>query len=639
LPADEREAHLSDRLASERAISFGPFHLLPQRRLLLESDRPVPLGSRALDVLIALLDRPGEVIGRDELIVRVWPATHVDESNLKFQVGALRRALGDGRAGKRFIANVPGRGYSFVAPITLVAEPKPSAPPPATATRSHNLPTQLTRLVGREEIVGKLAARLPRQRFVTIVGTGGIGKTSIALAVGEMSIDAYADGVWLIDLAPLEDPRLVPTALATALGLDIRSDVLLPGLAAALRPRHMLLLLDNCARFVDAAAALAKAILEAAPRVHILATSREPLRVQGEHLYRLPPLPAPPALAQLGAAEALGFPAVQLFVERAVASSGEFELTDANAALVAEICRKLDGLPLAIEFAAARIDALGVRGLVSSLDDRLRLLTSGRRGTPPRHRTIRAMLDWSYDILSVDEQTVFRRLGVFAGGFTFDAATAAAADADRPEIGIADLVAELVEKSLVTAEASEPEPRLRLLDTARAYALAKLNDSGEVDAVARRHAMYYRDLLETVSGDAATAGVSARIASELDNLRAALGWAFSAAGDAAIGAALAGASAGIWFGLSLWTECHLWAGRALGAMGDLDRGTRKELALQYAFGSALMFTRGLSDQPGRRSKEPANWPNSSAIPTIGCARWRRSRPRVIAWNNSRRQSI
>jgi DNA-binding winged helix-turn-helix (wHTH) protein len=295
--------------SGESAISFGPFRLLPDRRLLLEGDRPVRLGSRALDILTALVEHPGELVGKDELIARVWPNTHVEESNLKFQVSALRRTLGDGN---RYLLNVPGRGYSFVAPVTLSESPRPRAPQTADIKHAHNLPVHLTRMIGRADSVSTLAARLPRQRLITIVGPGGIGKTTVALAVAEALIPAYEHGVWLIDLAPLGDPRLVPTALADALGLQIRCENPLPGLVGSLRDKKMLLLLDNCEHVIESAAALVVGVLTVAPGVQVLATSREPLRVEGEHVHRLSPLGSPPAAAPLTAVEALGFPAVQL---------------------------------------------------------------------------------------------------------------------------------------------------------------------------------------------------------------------------------------------------------------------------------------------------------------------------------------
>ncbi len=397
-----------------QAISFGPFRLLPAQRLLLEDDQPVRLGSRAFDILATLLERASEVVGKEELIARAWPKTFVEDANLKIQISALRRALGDGQDGNRYIATIPGRGYNFVAPVRFEKLARAATIASAAA---HNLPLAMTRMIGREEVVATLVSRLSRERVLTIVGPGGIGKTTVALAVAERMISDYEHGVWLIDLSPLGDPRLVPSAVATVLGLEVRTDNPLPGLIAALRDRRMLLLLDNCEHVIDAAASLAAAVLTGLPRVNILATGREPLGAAGERVHRLGPLSSPPTSSGLTAAEAAAFPAVQLFVERATAIVEDFALTDANAQPVVEICRRLDGLPLAIEFAAPRVEVLGVAALAASLDS-LPLLGAQRRTAMLRHRTMRSVVDWSYGLLSEDEQRFFRALGIFAGAFT-----------------------------------------------------------------------------------------------------------------------------------------------------------------------------------------------------------------------------
>src|SRR6267142_1603286 len=384
----------------ERAISFGPFRLYSEQRLLLEGDRPVRLGGRAFDILTALVERPGEVLGKEQLIARAWPQTFVEESNLKIQVSALRRALGDGQGGNRYVITVPGRRYNFVAPVRR-EEPSRASPPPTVASAvMHNLPFAATRMIGRDDAVAALVTRLSHQRLVTIVGAGGIGKTTVALAVAERMIASYEHGVWLVDLAPLGDPRLVPSAVATVLGLEIRADDLLSGLVTRLRDKRMLLLLDSCEPVIDAAASLAAALLGRAPSVNILATSREPLGVAGEYDYRLAPLGSPQASSRLTAAEAAAFPAVQLFVERVTAIVEDFALTDANTPAVVQICRRLDGLPLAIEFAAPRVEVMGIDGLAARLDDSLQLLGARRRSSIPRHRTMHHVVDWSYGLLS-----------------------------------------------------------------------------------------------------------------------------------------------------------------------------------------------------------------------------------------------
>jgi predicted ATPase len=432
--------------------------------------------------------------------------------------------------------------------------------------------------------------------LLSIVGPGGIGKTSVAIAVAEASVNTYEHGVWFVDLAPLADPRLVPSAVTQVLGLDIRSDDPVPGLVGALRDRRLVLVLDNCTHVIEAAATLASAILRGAADVHILATSREPLRVEAEHVQRLPPLSSGSPSDHLDSTEALAFPAVELFVERTAECLGEFELTDENAPIVAEICLKLDGIPLAIELAAARVETFGVRGLATHLDDRFRLLTSGRRSGPPRHRTLRAALDWSYDVLSEPERAVLRRLGIFMGGFTLDAACAVVADPGLLKGEVIDVVAELVEKSLAVVETTETEPRLRLLETTRAYALERLGESGERAAVAHRHAEFYRNLFERAEGEAAARPADEWLADygrEIDNLPGALDWAFSPDGDGSIGVALTAAAVPLLMRLSLVEECRSRAKQALGVLAAGASGdARHEMKLHAAVAASLIYSRG-----------------------------------------------
>src|SRR3984957_15400993 len=472
----------------EHTFAFGPFRLLAAQRLLLEGDAPVRLGSRAFDILAILVERAGEVVAKEELVDRAWPQTFVEDANLKMQVSALRRALGDGQGDHRYIATVVGRGYNFVAPIRR-EEPSLASPSPTVAPAAlYNLPFATTRMIGREEIATTLVTQLSHQRLVTVVGPGGIGKTTVGLGVAERMIGVYEHGVWLVDLAPLRDPGLVPSAVATVLGLQIRTGDPLPALVAALRDNRTLLMLDNCEHVIDAAAALAAALLRGTSVVNILATSRGPLGVPGEHVPRLGPPNSPEPSPELTATEAAAFPAVQLFVERATAIVEDFALTDANAALVAAICRRLDGLPLAIEFAAPRVEVLGIEGLAARLHDSLRLLGTQRRTAVPRHRTMQAVADWSYRLLGQDAQRFLRALGIFAGGFTGEAAAAVTVDAATSGADAIDRLADLVAKSLVVVDVSGTKPRFRLLDTTRAYMLEKLDTSGERDRIGRRHA-------------------------------------------------------------------------------------------------------------------------------------------------------
>ena len=522
--------------SSGAVIAFGPYRLVAARRLLLEGNKPVRLGSRAFDILTALVERAGEVVGKEELIARGWPATYVEEANLKIQVSALRRALGDGQGGNRYVATVVGRGYNFVAPIRKEVPSRALPSPTIAPAAPHNLPFATTRMIGREGIT-----QLSHRRLVTVVGPVGIGKTTVGLAVAERMIGAYEHGVRLVDLAPLGDPGLVPSAVATVLGLEIRTKDPLPGLVAALRDSRvlLLLLLDNREHVIDAAAGLAAAVLSGASGVDILATSREPLGIQGERVHRLGPLGIPEPSPGLTAAEAAPYPAVQLLVERAAAIVEDFALTDANASLVAAICRRLDGLPLAIEFAAPRVEVRGIEGLAARLVHGIQRLSGPQRRTPvPRHRSMQAVVDWSYGLLSEDERRFFRALGIFAGGSTVEAAAAVAMDASTTGTDAIARLADLVAKSLVVADVSGARPRFRLLDTTRAYAIEKLDESGGRERIARRHAEYYRDLFECAEREVPArppAEWLANYARKIDNLRAAVNWAFSPDGDESIG--------------------------------------------------------------------------------------------------------
>ena len=532
--------------SAERAISFGPFRLLPAQQLLLEGDNPVRLGSRALAILTALVERPGELVTKGELIAQVWPDTFVDEAALRVHVSALRRALGDGQAGRRFLANVPGRGYQFVAPVKI-SEPK-TAPSPAdvASNRPHNLPFAQTRAVGRAGAIRALADLLPKQRLITIVGAGGIGKTTVALALAEELLPAYEDGIRFVDLAPVDGAQYVPSTLGIVLGLSIDPKYAATQLVDFLRDKRMLIVLDSCEHVIDAVASLAEQLVTGAPGVHILATSREPLRAKGERVHRLQPLDVPADPSQLSAVEALAYPAVQLFVERAAAVLDGFELSDADAPIVSAICLKLGGLALAIELAAARVDVFGIQQLKLLLDDRFRILNQGMRTAQPRHQSLAATLDWSYEFLPEIERAVLCRLSVFAGAFTLDGAVAIAGD---DEIDVVDALANLVAKSLVSADVGGAIVRYRLLETTRVYALEKLKNAGDFDKYARCHAQYYLDWFKSVETNwqkRITAEWLVEYAQRIDDLRAALNWGFSPSGDIAIAVSLTAASSALW---------------------------------------------------------------------------------------------
>jgi len=581
------------------AVSFGPFRLVAGERLLTKDGVPVELGARTLDTLIALVSRPNEIVGKRELMAAVWPDVIVEEGSLRFHIASLRAALGDGKDGARYIATLAGRGYCFVAPISRPAEgshePAEVAVPVSAATF---LPGRLMRMVGRAEGIVLVTAELVASRFVTIVGSGGVGKTTVAVAVAHDLLTAFDGAVLFFDLGMLSDPAMVPASLASMLGLSVQSADPLPGLIAYLRHRRLLLILDNCEHLIEAAATLAEGIFTAAPQVTILATSREALRIEGERVHILEPLAVPPEEPGLTAALALGFPAAQLFVERAAATGARLNLSDADAAIVADICRKLDGVALAIELAAGRVQAYGLQQTATLLDQRLSLTWQGQRTAPPRQKTLQAMLDWSYGLLSEPERVVFRRLAVFAGTFTLDAALAVATSPDIGQALVFSAIDSLVAKSMVATRALGAMMRYRLLATARAYALAIDIDEAERTELALRHATYFRRWLGQVGTDwpdLSGAAERAPYLAGINNVRAALEWCFGADGTTALGVDLAAAAAPAFLAMSQLTECSRWSERALLALDTVDRAGPEEMQLLAALGLSSMFTHGSSD--------------------------------------------
>ncbi|WP_390956080.1 winged helix-turn-helix domain-containing protein [Pseudomonas moorei] len=563
---DSLNAHL-------QPITFGHFHLHPAQRLLLKGGTPIELGSRALDVLITLVDHAGEVISNRDLIRMVWQDVIVDESCLRVHISALRKALSCGENELSYIANIPGRGYSFVAPLSPATGSDSTQP-------SHEcsigmLPPPLMRMVGRDETVPAIAELIKLHRFVSICGPGGMGKTTVALAVAH-HLESHFDGLILFqDLSSITDSALLPGILASALGVQCHSPNPLKTLVNFLREKRLLLVLDSCDHVIVAATYLAEKVFEVTEQVHILATSREPLRAEGEHVHRLCPLACPAELCGLTANDALTFSPVQLLVERVHNKDNAFILSDNDAPMVAHICRMLDGVPLAIELAAGQVEVYGIQGVAELLNNRVSLFWDGRRTALPRHQTLMAMFDWSCDLLSETEAMVLRRLSVLSGVFSLEMVTAIV-KSQIDESLVIDAIGRLVTKSLVLVERSGRSMRYKLPHTMRAYALEKLRASGEVDFTIERHTIYLLSMLERLNVPSETLPEYERIQLYIEHLGdicSALEWAFSNHRNLLLGIRLAAAAAPLFLGLSMLDECRRWSERALAARVEVAKGT------------------------------------------------------------------
>jgi len=573
-------------------LTFGPFELSNDQRELRRDGVVLPLGSRALEILIYLAERPGEVIAKKELIEHVWPDVTVEEGSLRVHVAAIRKALGDGKFGNRYIANVQGRGYSFVGTVAGVGDSAAGA----TSRRYRGaLPARPRRMVGRELALREVLDNLRAERFVTLLGPGGIGKTTIAIAAGHALAEEFGGAAYFVDLGSLTGPDHVVRTIGASLGLGLKSKEAGLELVDLIRLRKLLIILDNCEHVIEAVASIAEQLFQGAEQVHLLSTSRESLRVVGEHCCRIFPLDSPPADSEQTAAVVLRYPAAQLFVERVTARGANFVLTDDEAPFVADMCRRLDGVPLAIELAAGPAAALGLRSTVARLASRLELLKLGHRTTVPRHQTLKATLDWSYDLLSGAERIVFRRIARFVEHFSLEGARYIASEQGYDKGEICDAIAGLVEKSLIYTQLDDGQPQYRLLDTTRAYALEKLKEHDELDAISLRHAECVAQELETQKVMLSALPRVERVATysrQLSNVRSALEWSFGPNGSDEVSTRLAAASMQLFLELSLLIECQAWAEQAMARLGDQHKNSRRELEICASLPLALMHTEG-----------------------------------------------
>ena len=579
--------------SQEKVFSFGAFHLVPSRHQLLEGDRPMRVGSRALGLLELLLENAGEVVTKQQLTTAVWNGTWVEDANLRANIGALRKVLGDGRDGRRYIVNVPGCGYRFVEPV--VSRRRPVAPQPNGKSSSLEWTLPIApRLIGRAETLQEVTAQLAIHRLVTIIGSGGIGKTSLALAVAEKWAESHNDVTILIDLTTVRDVAHLWTAATRALGVEStpnpQSQVI-----RSVRSHEHLIVLDNCEHIVAAAAEFSATVLKSGAGVRVLATSREPLRVQDEWAHRLAPLDSPDRDASVTAQDAVRYSAVELLVERIAAVVGGYELNDRDARFAAEICRSLDGNPLALELAAAQAEAFSMQELAEGLRDRFEFLSNGRRGGPLRHQSLYAMLDWSCQLLSSDERAMVGRLCVFPTWFEMADAIQLGIGFGMSATAVSGCVSNLVTKSIVMARITAEGARYRLQETVRAFGRTKLDSARETDDAFRALVAHVTEALtlDPTADGAAPSRWLARCAHQMENARACLDWAIGDGRDLTAGVNLIAKALPFWMIASRLIEHRAYLEPALAhLLTRRPRRRRDELAIEIAIGLSRYFSGG-----------------------------------------------
>jgi predicted ATPase/DNA-binding winged helix-turn-helix (wHTH) protein len=578
----------------------GQWEVDLNKRELRSRQVVVPVGGRAFEIIEVLVEMAGQTVTKKDLMARVWPGSIVEDNTLQVHIAAVRRALGTDR---ELLKTVSGRGYRLLGDWQIVRADEPRSEidgrPAQLVSGQSNLPQRSSELIGRHHAIRQLRDLASAYRLVTLTGPGGIGKTTLAQEVARELGPNFDNNIQLVELAPILDPDLVPSAVASVLGLQLAGGEISPmAVAQAIGASNLLLILDNCEHVVEVAARFAETILRQCSHVSILATSRELLRIDGEFAYRVAPLDIPPDGA-LAVETAREYSAMTLFLARLRAGQVEFELSATRLASAIAICRRLDGIPLALELAAARAVTLGIDEVVSRLDDRFGLLTSGRRTALPQHRTLRAMLDWSYDLLPNAERIILQRLAVFVGGFTLEAASAVAATAETDGRDVVDGLVSLTSKSLVSAELAAGQPRYSLLETVRAYALEKLTETADLGATRLRHARYFQGLFQKAEAQRGTRLITewlAIYARELDNVRIAIDWAFSAEECAPIAVELCADSISMMFDLSLVGEGRRRAEQALSAIeAGVQVPPRREMQVLAVLQATRIYTDGPSD--------------------------------------------
>lgn len=589
--------------AHRAGLSFGQFRLYPPERLLERDGVAISLGGRALDLLICLTEKPGEIITKRELIERVWPDVTVEESSLRFHIVNLRKALGDGQGGIRYITNVSGRGYCFVAPVVsamdsgaphrIVEIRSVVVPHPETAT-ANGLPRLHERIIGRDDAIEQASRELIDKRFVTLHGPGGIGKTTVAVAIAHQQLSAFKGHAHFLDLGTISEPDLVASTLASSLGLTAVMKDSTPAVIDFLRERRLLIVFDCCEHVIDAVAQLAERIYREAPKVCILATSRERLRVEGERAISVASLVHPPIEASISVSDINRFAATQLFADRAGSAFADDGISDSDAKIIAGICRKLDGNALAIELVAGQVATYGLRETANLLDSKLGLQFRGRRTAAPRHQTLKATVEWSYQLLGESQKSLLECLSIFTGPFSL---TDAEVIGSATNTEVAAALEDLVEKSLVVVQRDAGTARYRLLDSTRAYCYERLFSRPELQDLRRRHAGHVVTILQKRRSEnlpPATAKVENR--QLLGDASAALRWSFSSEGDGDLAPILAAGATSLFISLSMLNECRRWCEKGLEILPVNNDTARTAMVLNAALGHSLMLTEGNRDR-------------------------------------------
>lgn len=577
-------------LQTGNTYRFGDFELEPDEHRLLVGGAPTALGARAFNLLLVLVEHAGQLVTKDALLERVWPGVVVEENNLQVQISTLRKLLG-GDA----IATVVGKGYRFTPEIIIKTAAVAHNQQFSLHTQS-NLPHHLGTLIGRERELAQLELLLSDARLITVTGPGGVGKTRLMLACAHDIEARFSAGAWLVELANQTDPHMVAATVAAAFRLEVNdASSATTTVMHYLRDKETLLLLDNCEHLVDAVASLVESLLAVSPQLQVITTSQDVLGLSGEQIFRVPSLLLP-ADDQVTAETASRYGAITLFNERAKLGDPNFQCDDTNAALITSICRRLDGIPLAIEMAAARVGTLGLASVARLLDERFLALTAGRRSAVPRQQTLQATLDWSFGLLTKREGIVFRRVSNFVGGFSLAAAIAVAADDEIDQSEVINAISTLVTKSLLTVDTSQGQWRYRLLEVARAYALERLAESGETNVIARLTAEHFVSIFAPCFDDwtqLSDAAFDARYVPDLDNLRVVMDWAFGSNGDKQIGLSLTCASGPLWVGPLMISECER---RFATAFAEVDSQTSPKIAAYLHLAAGSFYYWRFNDQ-------------------------------------------